>query len=226
MSMSTTNGSMDTTSKRLTELYNAILGANVGFLPFALIFLTREAKVSPKHGELLWRTVEITEGADVVSLPWELVVLIGALTIIIVIHEWWLAVDFFHEYRLSDYGVVYQTISNVLYIVPVLFLGATLFLESGQLTLRPYAAAIASICIVDLFIVVPIWWKSTEKTKKQTAGRYAIIDLGALVAYGICAFYPMIAFLPHLSLFWLAAVLSVIYFFETLLNHFWAEVRQ
>lgn len=161
--------------KRLRAIYNIVLGANVGFLPFLALELTRiQPNIDPKTAIAIW-----------------------LLTTIIIVNEWWAALDLWKKCPPTSRSNLFF---NLIYVLPLLALPFSILIPStAEITLLWYAILLLILPIIDCCIVKPhlyrdLWRYPREKRRPDVMG-YIYSDIWAI---GLFAFFIVIIIIEPL----------------------------
>ena len=154
-----------TVSQRLETVFNIALGAAVGFLPsaFLLLFHQKPSALSTETVLLLW-----------------------ALTTVIVIHEWWLSVDFLHDYAIDNKSGPFQlwsVIMNLAYVIILLSLPLSLVAQDLERTrLLWYGIGLLSLSLIDIPLTFPHWLANRSDRRLMTYMFYDVVPAALLYA--------------------------------------------
>ena len=190
--MQENQGDSGALTSRVYELQRVVLGANLGFLPFMLIFLVTEARYSIATSVILW-----------------------LLTTWVIINEWWSMSNTVRTAPSNSKSIVFI---SLLYTVGLLCLPASLLVtEMANVALAWYVGLLLFLSLLDIpFSLLYGREQDTSASDKSELLTYAYFDGVLVIFYGIVLYLTLT--LPWLLLVKVIS-LAVVYLLELILEH-------
>ena len=161
---------------RLRSIYNAVFGANIAFLPVLAIYLVTQ-------------TSQTQTRLDAVTA-----FSIWLLTTAIVVNEWWATFDLWRDCPPTANGTGWHIFFNLLYVVPLLALPFSIWLEAAEnITLKYYTMCLIALPMIDLGIVLPHLKRPRPGSTHQHGRRtdvlgYIFSDIIAIFLFSFSSF--------------------------------------
>ena len=187
-------------SLRIQQIYRVVLGATIGFLPFVMFFLVREAEIDLLPAVILW-----------------------LLTFWVIISEWWSIEDITGYYMINSTAV---SIISMIYLVALTMLPVSLILGLDKANilqpyvisivgmgkynnLQPYVIVFIMLSLIDIPLQFILRKTQPESDDKSFVGNI-VFDIIFIIMYGGLLFFVM----PRLSNIESVITLTAFYFGE------------
>jgi len=185
-------GHSEALTSRVYDLQRVVLGANLGFLPFMLIFLVTEARYSIATSVILW-----------------------LLTTWVIINEWWSMSDTFRTAPSNSRSIVFI---SLLYTVGLLCLPACLLVtETANVALGWYVGLLLFLSLLDIpFSLLYRAEPDISATDQRELLTYAYFDIFLVILYGIALYLTLtLTVLPLVKVI----IVAVFYLLEFVSEH-------